>query len=273
MNDPYANLGSPKSGYNLTPVAAHLYVPPITWKGDPIGHIGKYDCFFFLLQGECYIKIEENSFVLRPGQLAFLPKGRMRTYTSMSRELSMYEIAFDFKIGERHWCDAMEYSGDCFCVDVKDTQYVSTLFETSVRHEYIKDICHDLQCYANFVQILNTYIRARSEAEAMAIPFEGTVRFMESNLNTSLKVGELAKIACMETTYFIKKFKSAFGITPINYLNKLRIYRSMTLLLSTDLSIEKISEEVGIFDISYYSKMFKHYCTISPSEYRKLFRR
>lgn len=273
MNDPYANLVCPDGGYSMKPIAAHLYVPPITWKGDPVGHIGKYDCFFFLLVGECYIKIDEESFVLRAGQLAFLPKGKMRTYTTMSSDFSMYEIAFDFKIGQEHWCDAMGYSSGYYCVDLKDSSLLPSLFETSVKHEYRKDMEHDILCYANFVRILNAYIQARNESEKMALPFEGTVKYMESRMASTIKVEELAKSACMETTYFIKKFKSAFGITPINYLNKLRIYRSMSLLLSTDLSVERIADSVGISDISYFSKTFKRYCEVSPSEYRKLFRK
>lgn len=271
--DSYRNLSFPDEGLSITPIAAYLYVPPITWKGDPVGHIGVNDCFFFLVSGECYIKIEDKSFVLRAGQLAFLPRGKMRTYTTMSSDFTMYEIAFDFRIGNKYWCDELGLGDGYFCVDVADQTAMSRLFEASVRHEYNKSIIYDIICFSNIAQIIRVYAEARFEAETKTHQFAEVIKYMEAVTDSQIRVEELAHIACMQTTYFIKKFKAAFGMSPISYLNKLKIYRSMTLLLSTGLSVEGVARSVGIYDSSYFSKMFKRFCLISPNEYRKLFSR
>ncbi len=270
---PYLNLPFPKGGANLTPLAAHLYVPPIIWRGDPVGHTGTYDCIFFLISGECYVKIDNDSFVLKPGQLAFLPKGKMRTYTTVSENFAMYEIAFDLKIGDENWCDAMGYGDELFFVDAEDPERLSRLFEESVRHEHNRSMMYDIISLSNFAEIIRSYVIARYDAETKAQPFCEVIKYMENSLDRQIKVEELAKIACMQTTYFIKKFKSAFGMSPISYLNKLKIYRSMTLLLSTDLSVDRVGQEIGIFDSSYFSKTFKKFCLVSPAEYRRLFRK
>jgi len=81
----------------------------------------------------------------------------------------------------------------------------------------------------------------------------------------------LAEVACMQPTYFIRRFKAAFGSTPIVHFNKLKIYKAMTLLSSTDYSLQKIAMEVGVSDAAYFSRMFKKHCDISPTEYRKMF--
>ena len=273
MFDPYRNLSFPNEGFSITPIAAHLYVPPITWRGDPVGHIGKYDCFFFVLSGECYVKIDDISFVLKEGQLAFLPKGKMRTYTTMSPGFTMYEIAFEFKLGKEDWSNSISTSFESYCVDISDTAALSELFEGCVRHEFNKDMLYNIICFSNIAAIARIYLEAGYEAEIKAKPFSEVVKYIELSLNRQIKVEELAKIACMQTTYFIKKFKAAFGISPINYINKQKIYRSMTLLLSTDLSVEKIAQSIGIFDNSYYSRIFKKHCSLSPVEYRRLFKR
>ena len=271
MTEPYLNLSFTDNEISLTPIAAHLYVPPITWKGDPVGHIGINDCFFFIVSGECYIKIEDKSFVLKAGQLAFLPRGKMRTYTTIGGDFSMYEIAFDMKIGGKYWCDALNFGDGYYSADVPDPNALSKLFEGSVRHEYNKSAVYDIICFSNVAEIIKIYSEARLEAEAKTHPFAEVIKYMEASLERQIKVEELAKVACMQTTYFIKKFKSAFGVSPISYLNKLKIYRSMTLLLSTDRPVDSIARAIGIYDSSYFSKMFKRYCMISPVEYRKLF--
>ncbi len=272
MNDPYINLAYTGKA-EITPLAAHLYIPPITWKGDPLGHLGKYDCFFFVVSGECYVKIDEVSFILGAGQLAYLPKGKTRTYTTMSADITMYEIAFDYRIGGVNWYEALSCPSDNYSVDTPDIAAVSALFEGCVRHELKKDILYDVIAFSNIAAIARIWLECRYAAEEKARPFTGVLKFMEENLHRQLKSEELAKAATMQTTYFIKKFKAAFGISPINYINKLKIYRSMTLLLSTDLSVEKIAQSIGIYDNSYYSRLFKKLCLMSPVEYRRLFKR
>ena len=76
------------------PEALYLYVPPIVWKGDSVGHMGEYDLFFWVLEGECFLRIDSQNYIIRPGQLAYLPKGKMRAYTHASERFSMYEMAF-----------------------------------------------------------------------------------------------------------------------------------------------------------------------------------
>ncbi len=79
---------------SLTPSNTSLYVSPILWKGDPVGHVGYNDVFFFVLEGECYLNIESETHILRRGQLALLPKGKLRRYTQMSENFAMYEMSF-----------------------------------------------------------------------------------------------------------------------------------------------------------------------------------
>ena len=59
--------------------------------------------------------------------------------------------------------------------------------------------------------------------------------------------------------------------TIISYVNKLRIESSKSLLLSSDLNISEIASTTGFFDINYFSRIFKKYTGISPTDYRKNF--
>ena len=72
---------------------------------------------------------------------------------------------------------------------------------------------------------------------------------------------------------FIKKFKESFGITPIAYLNRDRMFMAMGMLSETNLSIEQIANKVGIRDVSYFARVFKKHCGVSPGEYRKEFKK
>ena len=73
----------------------------------------------------------------------------------------------------------------------------------------------------------------------------------------------------LNTTYFCKIFKKHTGENFISYLNKLRIEKAIKLLKTTDLSVEKISEAVGVQNSNYFFRLFKKVTGETISHYRK----
>ena len=265
-------LESSVEDFTLSPYRVNLYVPPIQWKGDPTGHIGENDTFFWVVAGECYVTIETESFIVKAGQLAFLPKGKMRIYSSLSEDLVMYEMNFAASINSAYWYTQLELQGENYAIDIADPERMSRWFETSLRHEMNKDIAYDIIWCCNLANILCTYVTERKRADQRTEFFKDVIKYMNDHIHSCLTIDTLAGIACMQPTYFIRRFKAAFGFSPIVYFNKLKVYKAMTLLSSTDFSLQKIAARLGISDAAYLSRMFKKYCSISPAKYRALFR-
>ncbi|WP_196000879.1 AraC family transcriptional regulator [Clostridium sp. 1001271B_151109_B4] len=69
--------------------------------------------------------------------------------------------------------------------------------------------------------------------------------------------------------YFAHKFKKQIGISPMNYLNELRIEKSKELLEEGTMNISTISSIVGFQDSLYFSKVFKKLTGIPPSKFKK----
>ena len=69
--------------------------------------------------------------------------------------------------------------------------------------------------------------------------------------------------------YFTKMFKDSIGKTPIEYINGLRVNRSMELLFKTEKSMSEIADEIGFCNPNYFHKIFKQYTDQSPLSYRK----
>ena len=72
-------------------------------------------------------------------------------------------------------------------------------------------------------------------------------------------------------TYFSVFFKKETGKNFSEYLTELRIKNAKLYLISTNMDIADIAEEVGYNDLKYFSKLFKKLTGINPSEYRKLY--
>lgn len=64
-------------------------------------------------------------------------------------------------------------------------------------------------------------------------------------------------------------FKHLYNETVNNYIQKLRMQKAVELILNTDLSMQEITEKIGLSNASYFSKVFKKEYYITPNDFRK----
>jgi AraC family L-rhamnose operon regulatory protein RhaS len=95
------------------------------------------------------------------------------------------------------------------------------------------------------------------------------LRFVEENYNRDITGKDIADYACLSQDYLSKQFKSVMAMTPIEYIRKFRIAKSMDLLKTTDMSISDIAAATGFSDLSLFSRVFKQIIGISPAAFRK----
>lgn len=246
-----------------------LYLPPIVWKGDSVGHIGRNDDFFFVLKGECFLSVDDDNYIINPGQLAFLPKGKMRSYTHASDDFVMYEMMFSATANGENLMRFLGLDEGNLVVSIPDVEQMAMLFETSYRKELNKDPFYTLSWCANISNIINIYAGERRKTEnAESRYFKEVMRFMSDNTDKNFQTEHFASVAHMQPTYFIRQFKKAYGIPPIAYFNRLKIYKAMGLLAGTDVPIDEVAKRVGIADTSYFARVFKKHCKITPTQYR-----
>ncbi|MBE7053987.1 MAG: AraC family transcriptional regulator [Ruminococcaceae bacterium] len=258
----------------IMPIATFLYLPPIVWKGDSVGHIGENDLFFFVLEGECFLSIDSENYIIKPGQLAYLPKGKRRAYTHVSKRFSMYEMAFSATCDDENLMQLLGLTEENFVVNIADTEKLSTLFESSHRKELYKNPLYDIGWCANIINIIRMYANERQKQNSQESRFFKTVLdYMSANLSKTIKTEQLAELVHLQPTYFIKRFKKNYGIPPIAYFNRMKMYKAMGMLSGTDMPIEQIGKKVGITDTSYFARAFKKYCNITPSQYRIEFKK
>ena len=271
MNNAYSYITPMIDSFKIIPRIVQLYFPPINWKGDPKGHIGKSDAFFFVVSGECCVIINGEAHILRSGELIYMPKGKVRSYFSMCQELTMYEINFEAYINSCPWNEALGVDGSYPVVSVDDCSYIAGLFEASLRYEMNKDAMYDVIFCANIALVMKEFLIKHFEKRKLTSPFDDVIKYMRENIDKPVKVDTLASVCYMQPTYFIKKFRQSFGEPPMAYFNKMKIYKAMTYLASTDMSVYEVSKAVGIYDNSYFARMFKNHCNITPSEYKSMF--
>ena len=72
--------------------------------------------------------------------------------------------------------------------------------------------------------------------------------------------------------HFNRRFKSATGKNPLQYLQLLRMAQARDLLKNSNLAISEVAYKVGYQDTNYFSKLFRKFSNITPQEFRKSMR-
>jgi AraC-like DNA-binding protein len=91
--------------------------------------------------------------------------------------------------------------------------------------------------------------------------------YLEKNYQQDITL-EMVATHCKRSTYqIIRIFETSYHYTPMAYLRKYRILKSLALLW-TDLRIVDVANAVGFNDRNYFGKVFKAEMGVTPTEYR-----
>ena len=111
--------------------------------------------------------------------------------------------------------------------------------------------------------------------EAQRVRFQELQRvidFVESHYVGELTAAKLAEIAGHSVTHFNRRFRELLRMSPMAYVESLRIQHAQRLLTTTDQTLGAISADTGFFDQSHFTKRFRKTVGMTPLAYRKRYR-
>jgi len=94
--------------------------------------------------------------------------------------------------------------------------------------------------------------------------------YIEQNIEEQISLEDISKAVCYDESYITRVFKKKYGLTPHAFIINKRVQKAKEkLALSKDVNIAQLSNEVGFYDQSHFSKVFKKVFAITPNKYRK----
>ncbi|MBO3276505.1 AraC family transcriptional regulator [Pseudomonas schmalbachii] len=89
------------------------------------------------------------------------------------------------------------------------------------------------------------------------------------NLARRITVAELAQVACLSPSHFHAQFKDSVGLTPHQYLLKLRLDSAARLLRESDLPLVRVAGECGFSSQSALTTAMRRYLGLTPKSLRR----
>jgi len=143
-------------------------------------------------------------------------------------------------------------------------------------------LCRDdgslLQMFRAAAQLYKNASPARLKAKVYELlsslfPFAGTdeccIDYINQHYTQQFSIPALAKRCGLCETTYRKRFKELTGLSPVQYINRLKIEKACQLILTDDLSMQDISDFLHFYSLPYFYKVFRDVTGLTPMQYRQ----
>ncbi len=221
--------------------------------------------FIIRVSGAVQCNFYNQTFIAKPGEMMFIPKGSTYEYKALS--------------DTERTCTSINFLGEV--KDPKPTLYTLNDFYEA---EYIINHFADLwkfgnqaekyKCYSLLYDLLSYVSAIENAGYADKKKFsliEPAVNYLNEHLyDCTLKTDTLPHLCGISGTYFRKIFVSRFGTTPQNFIMHRRLSHAKSIIDSGDFdTIREVAFSVGYTDPLYFGKVYKKFFGTSPSEANK----
>lgn len=93
--------------------------------------------------------------------------------------------------------------------------------------------------------------------------------WFKKNLTERITLADVASHLTVSERTLIRHFNKKLGMTPHTYLQNIRIGAAKILLEETNLTLGKVAERAGYFDVTYFKRVFRETVGVSPTVFRK----
>lgn len=112
-------------------------------------------------------------------------------------------------------------------------------------------------------------VQAAENRKEMRDEIAWVIDYITQNLQKKISCETMANMVNMNAAYFSRLFKKETGESFSDYLSRIRVERATMLLKHSSLSVEEITERVGLSNMHYFYRMYKKHTGTLPGKVRK----
>lgn len=238
-------------------------------------------------QGKAVVYCNSRPIQVGPGELIIINSNDVHYFENLSPELVYYVVEFDLSFIHSNQIDLVQtkymiplvQNRILFCNQIDRDSQLLTEVRQLISEYYRQELGYELAVKAYIYRILVLLLRcygkqtiSETEKDRQRRTLDRltpVLEYIDCHYTEKLSLGQLASLAAMSPHYFCRLFKSLTGKSPTEYINHLRINKAAALLQESTLNITEVALSVGFNDSNYFSRQFKKYKQIAPSELLK----
>ena len=273
-----------------------LYFIATTLKKDFVDKTEIHDFWeiVYLESGEALIEAGDQEFHLLSGEVFFHKPGEAHSIKPQNSEITVFFISFYSSSKAMALFEKLKLS-----LSLESKKLVYKIYDearnifinrTEIEDEktfaskslQLNPPLGAQQLYKLYIEefLLNTAREAQKEKNIITyatkenyekIIIEEIIIFLTERVCSNVSINELCRSLNYSRTYLSSLFKKHRKTSIISYYNMLKVKEAKKLLRDKTLSVSEVSAKLGFDNPYYFSRVFKNYENISPSDYKRNF--
>jgi two-component system, response regulator YesN len=151
-------------------------------------------------------------------------------------------------------------------------EYLLKPVDWDVLDRYITNLSLKMDANKAVGQVLSDYSERFTELEKMdySVSFKRILKYVKINFSNNISLKQLSAYSGMSENSICNLFKKEMGITYLKYVYRLRMKKSMEILLTEQKkTVKEVSAMVGYNSERQFFRMFKSQLGITPQQFRE----
>lgn len=248
----------------ITNISAVIFVDKDKHKGKVISFRSdlKTNELIYFLSGSSQVTFNGTTFRREANTINFLPKGKNKGYTVNKQQIGeCIDIFFDTNI---------PISEIAFVQDVRNNVSIANLFKKIFSVWVAKNEGYYFECISLLYKIFAEMQKEHYLSEKQYLSIKPAIDYIAENfLKEKITIAKLTDLCKISESYLKKLFVKKFGVSPLRYIIQMKINYACDLLRSEDYSVAQVAEICGYGNAYFFSRQFKEYIGLSPTEFLK----
>lgn len=226
----------------------------------------------FLVKGEAFQTINGVTYHYQPGSCCLLSPSDYHSIEVVT-PIEILNLSFNESILSQEQLERIVIDKSLLFHQFQAPQLevIESLFRLCIK-EYEQSppdsLCLKMMINCLLTKVFSTAGTHNGLTPAAASPLQAVILFLHTHFHESPTLSQAAAVAHYNSSYFSAVFHAEFGMSYTEYLTRIKIDYAKKMLLSTDLSIEKICQQSGFSSPSSFLQAFKKLVGTTPTSFR-----
>ncbi|WP_158702789.1 helix-turn-helix transcriptional regulator [Paenibacillus faecalis] len=249
---------------------------------------GIYDVVF-VKEGGLYIQEEEKEYQLTAGHVLVLEPNKTHWgYRATDEQSEVYWVHFMLQEAERllprtdiPWSYKLRRGTDVDLEPAKQFMYIpkfgplnlNPIFPVLDRMLELHQMFSTENALALQVTLADLLMKMQDALRVSDMPSsahlaEAVIEYLNLHIGASFQSKHMEQALHFHYDYLSRCLKKHTGMTPVAYLNHIRLLNAKSQLEHSDLSVQEIAERNGFSSSNYFIRLFRKNFDMTPKQYR-----
>lgn len=231
----------------------------------------------YVKKGNCILHLDKESVSFREGEIMIITSGINHSFEAGSGGTTLMQLEFlpeifshfDFHSGQStaELTPVTLFSEENRLIKIVNNVRIMRVVQRIVNELKMKSQYYHYLVVMYYAELLILIHRHMDEAYLPICTNDSlkkAIAYIRHNYQSSISINDVAEHTGIGERYLRKLFSQHLNLSPLDYLNQLRINKSIELLRNTEMSVKEICFQCGFQSPQYFSRIFKQQMGTSP---------